>query len=133
MDSRKLARLCLEFADQKKAENGVVLDVRKLTSVADYFVIVTGTSEPHLRAISDQITDHLRSEFSLRPRATDGSLQTSWVVIDYDSVIIHLMREEVRKKYDLESLWGDAPKVRRRKSSAAPSAVKKKKPKEPKA
>ncbi len=118
MDSRKLSRLCVELAENKKAEHPVILDVRKLTSIADYFVIATGTSEPHLRAIMDEIAEKLRDMHELRPRAIDGTLQTSWVVLDFESVIIHLMRAEVRQRYDLEGLWGDAPRVRRRKPAA---------------
>jgi len=123
MDSKKLALICRELADNRKAENIVVLDVSKISSVTDYFVICTGTSEPHLRAIVDEITGKLREEHTLRPRATDGGLQTAWVVIDYFDVIIHVMREDLREHYDLEGLWGDAPRVRtgrsRRKTPAA--------------
>jgi len=119
MDSRKLALLCRELADNKKAEDIVILDVRELSSVTDYFVIATGTSEPHLRAIVDEITQKLRDEHKLRPRAVDGTLQTAWVVLDYFDVIIHIMRPEVRERYDLEALWGDAPRVRPRKRATA--------------
>src|ERR1044071_8406150 len=118
MDSKKLALLCRELADNKKAENIVILDVRELSSVADYFVICSGTSEPHLRAISDEIVTKLRDEQHLRPKAIDGTLQTAWVVLDYFDVIVHVMKNEVREKYDLEALWGDAPRVRPRKSRA---------------
>jgi ribosome-associated protein len=127
MDSKKLALLCRELADNRKAENIVVLDVRKVSSVTDYFVICTGTSEPHLRAIVDEITGKLREEHALRPRATDGGLQTAWVVIDYFDVIIHVMREDLRRHYDLEGLWGDAPRVRtgksRRKTAEADETI----------
>src|SRR5687767_7609031 len=122
MDSRKLALLCRELADRRKAEDIVVLDVRKISSITDYFVIATGTSEPHLRAISDEIQDKLREDHGVRPRAVDGTLQTAWLVLDYFDVIIHIMRAEVRKLYDLETLWGDAARVRtgaRRKATAA--------------
>lgn len=115
MDSRKLARLCLELADNKKAEDVVVLDVRKLSSVTDYFVIASGTSEPHLRAIVDEIVDRLLDEHHLRPRAIDGTLHAAWLVLDYFDVIVHIMRIEVRERYDLEGLWGDAPRVKPRK------------------
>ena len=114
MDSRKLARLCREFADNKKAEEIVILDVRKLSSVTDYFVIVSGSSEPHLRAIVDEIADRLREEQGIRPRATDGTVRGAWVVLDYFDVIVHIMRQEIRERYDLESLWGDAPRVKTR-------------------
>ncbi len=112
MDSIKLARLCREFADNKKAENIVILDVRKLSSVTDYFVIAAGTSEPHLRAIVDEITDRLRAEHGVRPRAVDGTVHGAWVVLDFFDVIVHLMRQEARERYDLESLWGDAARLR---------------------
>ncbi|MGN6554976.1 MAG: ribosome silencing factor [Verrucomicrobiota bacterium] len=118
MDSKKLALLCREFADNKKAEDIVVLDLRELSSVTDYFVIASGTSEPHLRAIVNEITDQLRDKHELRPRAVDGALQTAWIVIDYFDVIVHVMRKDVREKYDLETLWGDAPRVKPRKSAS---------------
>ncbi len=117
MDSRKLASLCRQLADNKKAENIVVLDVRELSSVTDYFVIASGTSEPHLRAIVDEITDQLRDDYHLRPRAVDGTFQAAWVVLDFFDVIVHVMRQDVRDRYDLETLWGDAPTVRARKTS----------------
>lgn len=119
MDSKKLALLCREFADNKKAEDIVVLDVSKLSSVTDYFVITSGTSEPHLRAITDEITDNLRDEHGLRPRAVDGTVHSTWVVLDYFDVIVHVMRADARERYDLESLWGDAPQVNVRKRKPA--------------
>lgn len=112
MDSKKLALLCRTLADNKKAEDIVILDLRKLSSVTDYFVIATGSSEPHLRAISDEIQDRVREQHGLRPHATDGTIQTAWVVIDYVDVIVHVMNAEARRSYDLEGLWGDAPRVR---------------------
>jgi ribosome-associated protein len=112
MDSKQLALLCRELADNRKAENTVILDVKKLSSVTDYFVVTSGTSEPHLRAITDEITGKLRDEHDLRPRAVDGTLQTAWVVLDYFDVIVHVMRTDIRERYDLEGLWGDAPHVR---------------------
>ena len=115
MESKKLALLCRKLAENKKAENAVILDVRKLSSVTDYFVIASGTSEPHLRAVIDEITERLREGHHLRPRAVDGTLQAAWVVLDYFDVIVHVMRRDVRERYDLETLWGDAPRVRPRK------------------
>ena len=117
MDSKKLALFCRELADNKKAENIVILDLRELSSVADYFVICTGSSEPHLRAIVEEITDRLREKHALRPRATDGTLHTAWVVLDFFDVIVHVMRADVREHYDLEGLWGDAPRVRPRRTA----------------
>ncbi len=123
MDSRKLALLCRQLADQKKAEEILILDVRVLSSVTDYFVIASGTSEPHLRAIVDEIQDKLRDEHHLRPNAVDGTLQTAWIVLDYFDVIVHIMRTDMRERYDLETLWGDAPRVRARRKTSARAGV----------
>ena len=114
MDSKKLALLCREFADNKKAENILVLDVSKLSSVTDYFVIATGTSEPHLRAIVNELEDRLHKDHDVRPRAKDGAITGAWVVLDFFDVIVHVMRTDARERYDLESLWGDAPLVKPR-------------------
>ena len=116
MDSRKLARRVQELADNRKAEDAVILDVRKLSSVTDYFVIASGTSEPHLRAISDEIRGNLKLNHDLRAGAMDGSLPTGWLVLDYFDVIVHIMRPDVRERFNLEGLWGDAPRVKPLKS-----------------
>jgi len=117
MDSRKLALLCRSLAENRKGEDLVILDVRELSSVTDYFLLASGTSEPHLRAIVDEITEKLREDHDLRPRAIDGTFQAAWVVLDYFDVIVHIMRQDVRERYDLETLWGDAPRVRARKKA----------------
>lgn len=122
MDSKKLALLCRDLAENKKAENVVVLDVRKLSDVTDFFVIASASSEPHLRAIETEILATLLNEHELKPHATDGQGQATWIVADYFDVIVHIMRPEVRDHYDLEGLWSDAPRLprpRRTKASAA--------------
>jgi ribosome-associated protein len=125
MDSKKLALLCRDLADNKKAENIVVLDVRKVSSVTDYFVIASGSSEPHLRAIMDEISDTLREDHGVTPTGKDGSVSDAWVVLDYFDVMVHVMRADARERYDLEGLWNDAKRVKARaaakpKKKAAP-------------
>lgn len=115
MDSRKLALLCRELADNRKAEDIVILDLRQLSSITDYFVIASATSEPHLRAVVNEITDKLQREMGLHPRAVDGKPPSAWLVLDYFDVIVHVMRTDLRERYDLEGLWGDAPRLRARK------------------
>jgi ribosome-associated protein len=122
MDSRKLALLCRELAENKKAEDIVILDLRKLSSITDYFVICTGTSEPHLRAIVNEVQEHLEEDQQISPRGTDGKVNTSWVVLDYFDVIVHVMRKDVRELYNLEDLWGDAPHVKTRKKKMLAAA-----------
>ena len=121
MDSKKLALLCRDLAENKKAEDIVILDVHALSSVTDYFVLVSGSSEPHLRAIVNEISDKLRDEHQVRPRAVDGTFQAAWVVLDYFDVIVHVMRQDVRERYDLETLWGDAPRIKPRKRATTAS------------
>jgi len=112
MDAKKLALLCHELADNRKADNIVILEVRPLSSVTDYFVIASGTSHPHVRAIVDEITEKLRDNHGLRPRAVDGNRQHGeWIVLDYFDVIVHVMRAEARERYNLEGLWGDASRL----------------------
>jgi ribosome-associated protein len=114
MESKKLALLCRDLAENKKAENVVVLDVRKISSITDYFVIASGGAEPHLRAIVNEITDRLREDHGITARAIDGDLKTAWQVLDFFDVIVHVMRADVREKYDLEGLWGDARQIARK-------------------
>ena len=123
MDSRKLALLCRELADNKKAEDPLILDVRKLSSITDYFVLASATNEPHLRAVVDEIRDKLRADYGIRPRRVDGTLHAAWLVLDYFDVIVHVMRTDVRERYDLEGLWGDARRVNPRGRGAGKSSV----------
>jgi len=93
--------------------------------VTDYFVIATGTSQPHLRAIVEEISSKLRDDHDVRPSRSDGSTTGNWVVLDYFDVIVHVMHSETRKHYDLEGLWGDAkpvtPAKARKKAAAKPA------------
>jgi ribosome silencing factor RsfS/YbeB/iojap len=77
-----------------------------------------------LRAITEEITDKLKAEYGLRPRAVDGTLQTAWIVLDFFDVIVHVMRTDVRERYNLEGLWGDAPQVKPRKKAKARAKAK---------
>ena len=123
MESKTLALLCRDLADNKKAEDIIVLDVREVSSVTDYFVVATGTSEPHLRAVVGEIADTLKVEHGIAPSGTEGSVTSPWVVLDYFDVIVHVMKTDVREKYDLEALWSDAPRLKPRKARKAPAAT----------
>jgi ribosome-associated protein len=127
MEAKKLALLCREFAENKKAEDIAILDVRKVSNVTDYFVICSGSSEPHLRSIVTELESRLWKDHAIRPRAEDGGRGGRWVVMDFFDVIVHIMHPDVRKQYDLESLWSDAARVRtspprKPKAKAAPKA-----------
>lgn len=98
----------------KKAVNLEVLQVAELTSLADYFVICSGTSERQAAAIADGIEEKLRVELRTRPRLVEGLNPGRWVVMDYGDFIVHVFTEECRSFYGLERLWGDAPDVTER-------------------
>ena len=112
MDSKQLALQCRELADNRKAENIVILDLRKLPGVTDFMVLCSGGSDPHLRAIEEEISHKLRDNHGLRPRAVDGTRHSGWIVLDYVDVLVHVMKPDIRAHYDLEALWNDAPQLK---------------------
>lgn len=103
MTSTEKTQLIVQFADDMKAERIETLDVRQKTSVADYFVVCTGTSDRHVSSIAERVAENLRKR-KVRPLRVEGD-KSGWVLQDYGDVILHVMREEQRQFYDLESLW----------------------------
>ena len=97
-----------EAALDRKAENVVALDVSELTSFADTFIIATGTSDRHARSIADAIIEAMAKRGE-KPLGMEGHDEGRWVLIDLDDVIVHVFQAEVRREYDLERLWSDAP------------------------
>ena len=89
----------------------MVLDLQGISSFTDYFVICSGTSEPHLKAISGEIEERLKNEHGVKPVSVDGFPASQWIVLDYLQVIVHVFRQEKREFYSLEDLWSDAPRV----------------------
>ena len=87
----------------------MVLDLREISTFTDFFVICSGTSEPHLKAIAGSIEVGLREDHGVRPSAVDGFPTSQWIVLDYMQVIVHVFHHERRDFYSLEDLWSDAP------------------------
>jgi ribosome-associated protein len=112
LEAERLAIVCAEAAADKKAEGIMALDMRGLSNVADYFVICSGTSEPHLKAIANEIQDRLQKEHGIRPNHVDGYPMSQWVVVDFYDVLVHIFHQEKRAFYSLEDLWSDAPRLR---------------------
>src|SRR5579862_2195054 len=100
--SEKVERI-IEAADEIKAERIETLDVKAKTSVADYFVVCSGTSDRHVASIADRVAEKM-SELRSKPIRTEGE-RSGWVLQDYGDVIFNVMREEQRQFYDLEALW----------------------------
>jgi ribosome-associated protein len=105
----EFALACASAAEDKKAEDVLVLDLRGISSFADFFVICSGTSEPQLKAIADSVRDCAREKFHRKPLNQDGFPASQWVVVDFGDVIVHTFHHESRAFYDLENLWKDAP------------------------
>lgn len=109
-DARELAIAAARIAADDRTANVCVLDLRGLSNLADFFVIGTGTSDRQMRAVLDAIEAHAKSIGS-RPYHVTDSTQATWMLADYVDVVIHLFDQEHRDYYDLDSLWGDAPRV----------------------
>ena len=108
--SSELARLCVLAAVEKKAEDPIILDVRKLCSFTDYFVIISGRSTRHVQGLAEAIEDELRSK-KLSTSKAEGLREGTWVLLDYSDVVVHIFYSETRKFYDIEGLWHDAPRI----------------------
>ncbi len=111
MKPEELAETLGRLADDKKAADIVVMDLEGLTDIADYFVIAGGTSERHVRTIADGIREGMK-ESKVRPAASEGYDEGRWVILDFQSVIVHIFLGSLRELYDLESLWLEAKKYR---------------------
>jgi len=110
-DGERLARTLAGYADDKKAENIVILDVRGISMVADFLVICDGSSLPHLRAIRNEVSDRLREDHKMKPYASHGAPDSGWMLLDFGDVVVHIFHAEKRAFYALEDLWSDAERL----------------------
>jgi ribosome-associated protein len=110
--AESLARLCASIAADKKAEDIVVIDLRTVSTFTDFFVLCSGTSEPHLKAIAGELHERLQKDHGVKPMAIDGFPTSQWIVADYTDVVIHIFHKDKRAFYSLEDLWGDAPRLK---------------------
>ncbi len=92
----------------KKGSDVVVIDLRNVTSVADFFVIATGNSNVHVRAIADEVRDKLRKEWRIHPWHVEGEEGERWILIDYVDIVVHVFDRQTREFYDIEGLYRDA-------------------------
>lgn len=105
-----LAAAAVDAMLDKKAHSITVMDMREVSGVADVFVIGTGDSDLQIKAIADAVTETIRSDYAERPWHTEGYQDRKWVLLDYVDLVVHVFDHEKRSFYDLERLWGDAPK-----------------------
>lgn len=107
MEARRIVERTVALAHSRKAEDVVVLDMRAVTDMTDYFVICTGTVDVHVKAIADAIVEGMKDEGE-RSWHLEGTERLQWVLIDFVDVVVHVFQPEMRDFYALERLWGDA-------------------------
>jgi ribosome-associated protein len=109
-DSKIKSLLCLQAAIEKKAQDPVLLELKGMTSLTDYFLLCNGKSDRQVQAIAQAIEEALKKK-GIRPIGQEGTVEGKWILMDYDDVVVHIFLEPVRKFYDLEGLWIDAPRI----------------------
>ena len=110
MDSKRKSLICANAALSKKAQNLLILQMNKLGSLADYFIICSGRSDRQVKAIAYSIEERMKKQGVL-PLGIEGFSEGKWILLDYNDVIIHVFYDTIREFYDLEGLWSDAPRV----------------------
>ena len=110
MDSKRLAMMIAHAAEEKKARDIVVLDLRKLTTFTDFFVICSGSSDRQVQAIARALTDEIKAH-KRKPIGVEGERGGRWILIDFGDVVAHVFYHEERDYYQIEKLWSDAPRV----------------------
>lgn len=111
MTSKILARKIAQLTLTKKASNVLVMDLRRLTSMTDFFVVCSADSDKQVKAVADAVVDGLEEE-GIRIWHNEGVSQLRWVLLDYVDVVVHIFQRQVRGFYNLERLWGDAKSER---------------------
>lgn len=111
IQGEELALACAKAADEIKAENIRVWDMRGVSNLTDFMIVCSGSSMPQLRAILRDVSKTLEEEHGTKPANSEGKADTRWVVLDYIDVMVHVMHDELREYYGLEDLWKDAKEV----------------------
>ena len=107
IENKKIVNQFVELMQDKKVQDIVILDVKELTSLTDYFILCTSESTPQTKAIMDHIYKNMRAN-GLRPNNLEDTKTLEWVAMDYFNVVIHIFNKETRDYYQFERLWGDA-------------------------
>ena len=110
MEPRELSLRCAEIARQHKARGLVVMELRELAAFTDYFVICSGASDRQVRTIASAIEEEM-AQHGVRPLGVEGMREGRWVLLDYGEVMVHVFQDPVRRFYDLEGLWFEAPRL----------------------
>jgi ribosome-associated protein len=109
-DSKEKSIFCAQAALEKKAFDITILELKKASSLTDYFLICSGRSDRQVQAIAQSIEEKM-GEQGIRPLGEEGMREGRWVLMDYDDVVIHIFYDQLRRYYDLEGLWIEAPRI----------------------
>ena len=109
--SAAMEEVATQAAQSKKAKDIVVLHIGEVSSLADFFVLCTGTNVRQTQAIADAVTETLREQAGLRPLGVEGMQAGEWILVDYGDFVVHVFTPEKRNFYDLERLWKNAPRL----------------------
>ncbi len=112
MTSEELARTIADYADDKKAIDIVVLDLRGVLDYTDFFIVCSGNTERQVKSIHDGIQIGMKNEHGVLPRRVEGLREAGWVLMDYLDVVVHVFTPEHRDFYSLERLWGEVPELK---------------------
>ena len=110
LDSKGISLLCANAVLSKKASDLIILEIKGLSSIADYFIICSGKSDRQVQGIAHSIEESLKKE-GIYPLGIEGFSEAKWILLDYNDVVIHVFFDPVREFYDLEGLWSDAPRI----------------------
>jgi ribosome-associated protein len=110
INGKERVLLCVNASLQRKAKDLIILNVKELSSFADYFIICSGTSDRQVQAIAESIQGNLK-EHGILALGVEGERTGKWVLMDYEDIIVHIFYEPIREFYDIERLWSDAPRM----------------------
>jgi ribosome-associated protein len=111
LESHKFACVIAQFLDDKLGKNITILNISNVSSLADYFVIVTGDSTPHVKSLMEHVKDKVKTTFSRLPMKQENDLKNRWNLIDYGDVVVHILHKEERDTYAIEKFWSHAYSV----------------------
>lgn len=108
LDSHKFACVIAQFLDDKLGKNITILNISNVSSLADFFVIVTGDSTPHVKALMETVKEKVKSVFSRLPVRQENDVKNRWNLLDYGDVVVHILHKEERETYAIEKFWSHA-------------------------
>lgn len=108
LDSKKLACIIARVLDDKLGKSIAILNIAHVSSLADYFVIVTGDSTPHVKALMETVKDKIKKDFARAPLRMENDAKNRWNLLDYGDVVVHILHKEERETYAIEKFWSNA-------------------------